>query len=133
METMDNPYVGSGTQQMASDGQRIGAYLVDVLLVVVVSIVPVIGGLVGLAYMLTRDSLPFLDGQSVGKKVLKIRAVTSDGATLANNWGPGLIRNVVLLIPFFPLVELIILLTNKEKLRLGDQWAKTKVIVEAGA
>ena len=130
---MDNPYVGSGTQQMASDGQRIGAYLVDVLLVVVVSIVPVIGGLVGLAYMLTRDSLPFLDGQSVGKKVLKIRAVTSDGATLANNWGPGLIRNVVLLIPFFPLVELIILLTNKEKLRLGDQWAKTKVIVEAGA
>ncbi|RMG58345.1 MAG: RDD family protein [Bacteroidetes bacterium] len=133
METSENPYVGTGTEQLATEGQRIGAYLIDILMVMVVSIVPIVGGLVGLAYMLTRDSLPFLDGQSVGKKVLKIRAVTEDGGTLANNWGPGLIRNVVLLIPFFPLVELIVLFTNADNRRLGDQWGKTKVIVDPGA
>ena len=76
--------------------------------------------------------MPFLDGQSIGKKVLKIKAVTEEGATLSGNWNPGLIRNAVLLIPFFPLVELIIMMTNKDKpgglRRLGDQWAKTKVI-----
>lgn len=40
----------------------------------------------------------------------------------------GVIRNIVLWIPFFPLVELIVLLSNNNGLRLGDQWAKTKVI-----
>ena len=57
-----------------------------------------------------------------------LRAVTEDGQPLTNNWGPGIIRNIVLLIPFFPLIELIILLTNDKGLRLGDQWAKTKVV-----
>jgi uncharacterized RDD family membrane protein YckC len=93
-----------------------------------------IGGLLGIAYMVTRDSLPFLDGQSVGKKAMKIRAVTRDGTALTGKWEPGLIRNGVLIIPFFPLIELIVLLTREEKpergLRLGDEWAKTKVVVE---
>jgi uncharacterized RDD family membrane protein YckC len=40
---------------------------------------------------------------------------------------------VVLFIPLFPLVELIVLLTNPNKLRLGDQWAGTKVVVERSA
>ena len=86
-----------------------------------------------MAYMLTRDSLPFLDGQSLGKKALGIRAVTANGASLAGNWNPGLLRNVLLLVPFFPLVELIILFTKKGSpeglVRLGDQIAKTKVVV----
>ena len=49
-------------------------------------------------------------------------------AAYTNNWGPGIIRNIVLWIPLFPLIELIMLLTNDKGLRLGDQWAKTKVI-----
>ncbi|GAB4421779.1 MAG: hypothetical protein OHK0039_37120 [Bacteroidia bacterium] len=137
METFDNPNVNAGasygTQQTATEGQRIAAYLVDVLLVIIVGLIPILGAIVGLAYMVTRDALPFLDGQSVGKKLMKIRAVSADGAPLTNNWGPAIIRNVVLFIPFFPLVELIVLLTNPQKLRLGDQWAKTKVVVEPGA
>ncbi|MDX2246499.1 MAG: RDD family protein [Bacteroidia bacterium] len=118
-----------GTQQLASQGQRIGAYLIDAILIGVVSVIPVLGWIVGIGYGLTRDSLPFLDGQSLGKKLLKLRAVTDDGQSLSGNWGPGIIRNVVLFIPFFGIVELIVLLTNKEGKRLGDQWAKTKVIV----
>lgn len=90
--------------------------------------------LAGAAYLVTRDSLPFLGGQSVGKKAMKIQAVTLDGTSLVGNWNAAMIRNLVLLIPLFPLVELFILLTREDKpergLRLGDEWAKTKVIVE---
>ncbi len=89
--------------------------------------------LVALAYLVTRDSLPFLGGQSVGKKAMKIKAVTVDGKSLVNNWEPALIRNGVLLIPLFPLIELFILLTREGKpehgRRLGDEWAKTQVIL----
>ena len=82
---------------------------------------------------MTRDSLPFLGGQSVGKKAMKLRVVTQQGASLVNNWEAALIRNAVLAIPLFGFVELIILLTREDKpergLRLGDEWAKTKVII----
>ena len=90
--------------------------------------------LTGLAYLITRDSLPFLGGQSVGKKAMKLKAVTLDGQSLVSNWSAALIRNGVLLIPFFGLVELFILLTREDKpergRRLGDEWAKTQVILE---
>jgi uncharacterized RDD family membrane protein YckC len=93
-----------------------------------------IGQLVGLGYFVTRDSLPFLNGQSVGKKAMKLKVTTLDGTSLAGNWGAALIRNGVLLIPFFALVELYLLLTRENGAdrgrRLGDEWAKTKVVVE---
>jgi len=89
--------------------------------------------LVGLAYLVTRDSLPFLGGQSVGKKAMNLQAVTLDGNSLAGNWESGLIRNAALAIPLFAFVELFILLTREDKpehgRRLGDEWAKTKVVV----
>ena len=89
--------------------------------------------LVGLAYLVSRDCLPVLGGQSVGKKAMHLQAVTLDGVSLAGNWQPGLLRNAVLAIPLFPFVELFILLTREDKpehgRRLGDEWAGTKVIV----
>ncbi|MBK1817677.1 RDD family protein [Luteolibacter yonseiensis] len=88
----------------------------------------------GFAYLVIRDSLPFLGGQSVGKKAMKIQAVTLEGKSLISDWQTALIRNGPLLIPLFAFVELYILLTREEKpergRRLGDEWAKTKVIVE---
>lgn len=119
---------------LASDGKRIVAYLIDLAPVILLGLISrEIGTVLGLIYMVVRDGLPFLDGQSIGKRVMNIRAVTLDGASLANNWGPAIIRNIVLLIPFFPLVELVVLLTNKDKQRLGDQFAKTMVIVNTPA
>ncbi len=121
----------------ATLGARIGGYLIDILVVIVISMVvgkisSSLGMLVAFAYLLLRDSLPFLQGQSLGKKVMKIKAVTEEGTSLSGNWGPGLIRNVVLLIPFFPIVELIVLISKNGKpgglRRLGDEWGKTKVI-----
>jgi uncharacterized RDD family membrane protein YckC len=90
--------------------------------------------LAGIAYLVTRDSLPFLGGQSVGKKAMKLRTVTRGGDSLVGNWQAALIRNGVLAIPLFAFVELFILLSREDKpergLRLGDEWAKTKVIIE---
>ncbi|MGA0332485.1 MAG: RDD family protein [Kiritimatiellia bacterium] len=115
----------------ASIGNRILAVLIDGLICMALSVVPVLGALAAIGYMLTRDALPFLDGQSVGKKAMKLRAVSSEtNAPLTNNWGASVVRNVVLYIPFFAIVELIVLSNNKDNQRLGDQWAKTKVVVE---
>jgi uncharacterized RDD family membrane protein YckC len=121
---------------------RIVAAVIDVLVamglqiaaaMLLPSFVHRITWLVGIAYLVTRDSLPFLGGQSGGKKAMKLRAVTLEGKPLTGNWEPALIRNAVLLIPFFGLIELFVLLTREGKpghgIRLGDEWAKTKVIV----
>lgn len=80
-------------------------------------------------YLLTKDSLPFLDGQSIGKRVMKLRAVTADGKPLTGNWQAGILRNLLLVIA--P-VEFVILLVREEKpeagRRLGDDVARTRVI-----
>ena len=92
-----------------------------------------IAWLLGIAYLVTRDSLPLLGGQSVGKKAMNLKVVTLDDKALTGNWEAALIRNGVLLIPLFAFIELFILLTREGKpgrgLRLGDEWAKTRVIV----
>ena len=85
-----------------------------------------------MAFLLLRDSLPFLKGQSPGKTAMKIKVVTTKGDSLVGNLQPALIRNGVLLIPIFGLVELIVLLTREDKpdqgVRLGDEWAGTRVV-----
>ena len=83
--------------------------------------------LAGLGYFVTRDSLPFLGGQSVGKKAMKLKTTILEGASLVGNWSVSLIRNGILIIPLFALVELYILLTRENGpdrgRRLGDEWA----------
>ena len=92
-----------------------------------------LGYLLGLAYMISRDTVPFLGGQSVGKKAMKLKVTTLEGDSLVGKWEPTFIRNGVLIIPFFGLIELFVLLTrenNPERgRRLGDEWAKTKVVL----
>lgn len=127
---------------LAPFNSRLIAAVIDVLILVGLQIalhvvlpgfMAHVAWVVGLGYLVTRDSLPFLGGQSVGKKAMQLRAVTLDGKALTGNWEPGLIRSGVLLLPFFPLVEIFVLLTREGKpergRRLGDEWAKTKVIV----
>ncbi len=119
------------TATLATEGQRIAAFLIDSLLIGLVSLIPLLGTVIGLAYLLSRDALPFLDGQSIGKNLMKIRAVSAvDGSSLTNNWAASIIRNVVLFIPLFSIVELIVMFSNDQNQRLGDQWGKTKVISE---
>jgi uncharacterized RDD family membrane protein YckC len=86
------------------------------------------------AYWIVRDSLPFMKAQSVGKMAMKLKVMKLGGGTLESDWQAALVRNAVLLVPFFgPLVEIIVLLSRDGKpergKRLGDEWAKTKVVV----
>ena len=86
----------------------------------------------GFVYLLFKDSLPFLGGQSLGKKVTKIQAVTSDGEPLTKDLKAGLLRNITAAIPLLAIVEAFVL-NSREKasnvgLRLGDDFAGTKVI-----
>lgn len=89
--------------------------------------------LVGLAYWVTRDSLPFLGGQSVGKKMQGLKALTASGESLAGNWKAGLIRSGPLLVLPFTLIEIYVLLTREDTpargRRLGDEWSQTKVVI----
>lgn len=112
----------------ATPGDRILAGLIDGLLMCTVGWIPILGFIICMGYSFTKDALPFLGGQSIGKKVMKIRAVTEDGAPLTGNFGAAAMRAVPFLIPCFGFVELFVLLTDKETLRFGDKWAKTKVV-----
>lgn len=137
-----NP-VAPGLGGKAPLGPRIGGALIDALVAfalsfVVSMVIPFDGGgmlswAVAAAYWVTRDSLPFLEGQSLGKKVAKLKVVKETGGDLVNDWQNALLRNVLLIIPFGGLVELIVLLVRQGKpdagKRLGDDWAKTKVVV----
>lgn len=126
---------------MVTTNTRIIAALIDMLVAAGITILGLlvlpdflskIVWLAGMAYMITRDSLSFLGGQSVGKKVMNIRVVTQDGQPLTGNWEKAAIRNAILVIPFLNLVELAVLLMRDNQSergrRLGDDWAKTKVI-----
>lgn len=102
--------------------ERILAAIIDG----VISCIPILG----LIYILTKDALPPLKGQSIGRKIMKIKCVTEDGKSLEGQWVPVLVRQIVYWIPFFVFVELYMVWADKEKgLRFGDKWAKTRVIM----
>jgi uncharacterized RDD family membrane protein YckC len=143
--TEDESEAGLEDPSLIPMGTRVVAALIDVGIgaglyigVKIIASLPFLG-IVGLlawpvyiAFLLLRDSLPFLNGQSPGKTAMKIKAVTTQGGDLVSNLQPALIRNGVLLIPIFGLVELIVLLTREDKpdqgVRLGDEWAGTRVV-----
>ena len=82
-----------------------------------------IANLIGLAYLLLRDSL--MGGQSIGKKIMKYKAVREDGSSLNGDFVASLTRNIgffaIVVDPIFVLID---------KPRLGDTLAKTKVVNE---
>lgn len=126
----------TSNQQAATKGQRIVAFGVDVLIVSIISWLiswlPIPSYLIFIAYMLTRDAWPFLDGVSVGKKLMKIRAVSSDGSPLTGNWELSAKRNVLMLVYILGvIVEGVFLIINENDQRLGDQWFGTKVVQDS--
>jgi uncharacterized RDD family membrane protein YckC len=127
----------------AEVGTRLIAALIDAVLQWVVGLIPIVGGLIGAAYMLLRDGLP--DGQSLGKKVMKLRVVTLDGKKA--DYVASCKRNVIFAIPsiitIIPIVgwiiggilgvvvavvEIVGVFNDPKGRRLGDKWANTQVI-----
>ena len=85
-------------------------------------------------YLLTKDSLGILNGQSIGKKFMRLRVVNQSHRSLAGNYKAGLMRNLSWL---FAPIEFAILYVREDEpnigKRLGDDWAHTEVIVEKKA
>jgi uncharacterized RDD family membrane protein YckC len=95
-----------------------------------VSFIPVAGWIAGIVYGLTKDALPFLEGQSIGKKAMKIRVLRdADETPITNDYGAAIIRVIPGWIPLFNIVDALMVFSSDRK-RFGDQWAKTKVVVD---
>lgn len=112
----------------AGRGKRFMAALIDGVLAAVLCTIPLVGVPLGLAYLLTKDALPFLGGQSVGKKAMSIRVVQeATGESLARDYLAAVIRQVSLLIPLFNLVDACMVFSETRR-RFGDRWAGTVVV-----
>ncbi|MFA9389973.1 MAG: RDD family protein [Prolixibacteraceae bacterium] len=127
-------------QSIASVGERIAATLLDflfmisygVLLALVFSAfqqrsLMVIGGIPIFLYNLLSEL--FMNGQSWGKKIMKIKVITIDGTTTSFSsyflrWIIGLIE----ILAFFGSLALITIILNRKGQRLGDLAANTSVI-----
>jgi uncharacterized RDD family membrane protein YckC len=127
MEEKENDYVVG--HPLATPMDRILAGLIDWFIIALVSATG-FGAIVGLAYLLTKESLPLFNGQSIGKKILRIQVVDNDSyVPIKNMYEKSLIRNITLLIPVFQFIDALMIFSSDRK-RFGDQWAKTIVIKE---
>jgi uncharacterized RDD family membrane protein YckC len=149
---MDDPTnqapVSSTTSATKADlVKRFIAALIDNVLAALVGAIPVVGGIVGAAYILLKDGLDieFMDKRSLGKKLMKLRPVRLDGGnmdittSIQRNW-PLAIGSILAIIPILGwiiavpvalvigVIELVLVLTDPEGRRLGDKLAGTKVI-----
>lgn len=122
---------------------RVMAKLVDfILIAAAITLLPRVGHLAGLVYLLISDGL--FDGRSLGKKVLRLRVLSLPAGT-GGSFRDSVLRNSTL---FFPLLlynipllgwifaaavlalEFLLTLGNGDGMRLGDDFARTKVVEE---
>lgn len=133
--------------------KRFIAAIIDGVLAAGVSLIPLLGGIIGGLYILLRDGLDleFMDGRSIGKKLIKLRPVRLDGqpmdpvTSVKRNLPLAVasVGSVFLIIPFLGwvlaiffgliglvlgIIELILVLTDPEGRRMGDKLAGTKVV-----
>ncbi len=127
---------------------RILAALIDGVMSYVIGFIPVIGAIAGAVYMLLKDGL--FEGQSVGKKVMKMQVITENDAKA--DFAVSARRNVIFAIPIAvmiipilgwiiaPILSLVIVIIEFLKIkddpkgrRRGDNWAGTQVIMHSEA
>ncbi len=112
----------------ASGIDRMLAGIIDVTVACICLIVPYMGPLLGFSYILFRDALPFLKGQSLGKQLIKLKVVrVNTGEGMLEAYGDSITRNISLFIPVFNILDAVLVFA-KPSLRFGDKWAETKVI-----
>ena len=122
-------------QTEASLGDRFLGGIIDWLVILAISYLLnnlgwALSYVVSAAYLLVRDALPFLDGQSIGKKVMKTRSVYEDsGAPITNDYQTSFMRNILLFIPIVGLIDALFIFGGERK-RLGDKMGKTIVVYD---
>jgi len=116
-----------------------------IIIIAAVEVIPKAGFFAGLAYLLIGDGL--LGGRSLGKKLIGLRVVSAD-TNESCTFRDSILRNSIFgigylfyKIPWFgwifiviiSVVEFIILLGSQDGMRLGDEIAKTKVVINTKA
>ncbi|MFZ2198965.1 MAG: RDD family protein [Thermodesulfovibrionales bacterium] len=120
---------------------RTAAKILDfILIAAVMEIIPRAGFYAGLAYILLGDG--FFDGRSIGKKLIRIKAVSAR-TNAPCSFRDSMLRNSTLaigyifwLIPWIgwmvlflvSVFEFTLMLGSKDGMRLGDEIARTVVI-----
>jgi len=135
--------------QVASPATRLMAKFTDLLFVLAIGIVGgPIGALVGFVYSLVADGMgfEFLDGQSLGKKIFKLRVIAPQTGRPIR-WRRSVFRNTpvgvatffamipvwghifLIFIGFFLMIfEVYMMLKNARHRRFGDLLGDTEVI-----
>tara|TARA_Y100001970_G_C14256653_1_gene875985 strand:+ start:6810 stop:7190 length:381 start_codon:yes stop_codon:yes gene_type:complete len=84
---------------------------------------------VAIIYHIFRDSFPYTNYQSIGKKAMGIKLISLNKGQQMTI--VGLKRHVHTILPLFAIIDGIILLSSPDSRRLGDKWAETIVVVES--
>ena len=144
------------TYLIASAGQRITAGAIDVAVYAVLQLIlggalslvglSDLGELIALLYLLLRDSLPFLNYQSIGKKAIRLKVL--QGGNRKIDYFTGIKRNFIFLPNLFNafglsmfyvggaitmiliIIEIYLMFEKEYNQRLGDKISDTQVIVE---
>ena len=137
---METQFTSLSTRVKATAVQRFVAYFIDGLVAYIPMLIlglinyrlSFIGVVIALAYFFVKDALPetagFLGGQSIGKKLMGIKVIKEDtGGSLVGDYGTAITRQVSLIIPFFNIVDMLMVFSDDSK-RFGDKWAKTIVV-----
>ena len=133
--------MGEGVYPKARVLNRFIAKFVDLILVAAAGrLVPPVGWLAGLAYVLIGDG--WTGGQSLGKRLVGLRTVVPRSREVSG-FRESIIRNLpfalaylLFLIPYIGwalaiavvLVEALLIIGNEQGLRLGDEIAHTQVL-----
>lgn len=120
---------------------RVIAKSLDLIIIAIANMVaPHAGYLFGIIYLLISDGL--FDGRSFGKKVLGLRVISVSTGN-SGTFKDSILRNTTLaaalllykipllgwlFLVFIFTVELLLMLGNKDGMRLGDDLANTEVI-----
>ena len=133
--------------QKADLTTRAVAGFIDLLIVIGLTRLPdVIGFLSASGYLLIRDGL--FERQSIGKKLIGLRVISSDDAEFGITYRESIIRNVPLVIAYILFlipyagwifgpgafgIECLTALGDDQGMRIGDMLARTEVIPVASA
>ena len=138
--------------EKADLSQRFFAALVDVFIAGLLGLVPLLGDLLAVVYMLTRDAIFYVvmttgdwRGRSFGKRLMGLRVVRTGGgpvdlAVSVKRNLPLVVGSVILMVPLIgkfvgPLValafialEIVAIVTDPRGRRIGDRLGDTTVV-----
>lgn len=144
---------GTQVAKKADSARRLVAFAIDGVIAGAVSVIPIAGNLLAGLYLLLRDGfdVAFMDGRSIGKRVMGLRPLCDDGAPMTpetsarRNW-PIAVPSLAAFLGLVPVagstikpvgvaagIVLIILecylaMSDVTGVRWGDRLAGTRVV-----